>query len=135
VPESRVKTERQGVGCDEISYKILLALAGKLMDELGGKARSNTTAKHLPEKIKKKVNGYSRQNSLLGWADKDILALLAMTELIWEEALRPLASKSHEGLQLHLGVNALSRRSTQAALREAVGYRRRWRSSGRRTRP
>lgn len=99
---------------------IILNLAGKLINEIGKTARSNTAANQLPPKVKRKVESYRTLPNVWSWADKDVLALLAIAELIWEEALRPIAGKSHVQLQLHLGVNALSKTATQVALRRAV---------------
>jgi hypothetical protein len=95
---------------------LILKLTGQLIGKIGSSKRSNTTQGKLPPEIERKVKSYDRVTNLWSYADGDLLALLALVDLMWEKSIQPLSRKDENQLQLDLGVNALSRSATQTAL-------------------
>lgn len=96
---------------------VILKLTGQLIDKLGSKMTSNTMKGKLPPEIQRKVDSYASFRNVWSNADQDLLALLALVELMWEKVIQPLSRKSHNQLQLDFGANVLDRSATTAALK------------------
>lgn len=96
--------------------QLIVKLVGELLGKLGGKTRSGTLKGKLPPRIQKRVDSYNMFNKLWANGDDDILALVAMGELMWEKSIRPVRAKDEERLQLDYGVNSLSEPATRAAV-------------------
>ena len=99
------------------SSQLISQLTKKLLDELGSKTRSGTLKGRVPDKIKKRVDSYNMFRHLWAAADHDILVIVAMADVMWDEAIQPIKNDDEEKLQIRFGVNAFSEAATEGALR------------------
>jgi hypothetical protein len=94
-------------------------LAGKLIEEVGSQKTSNTTQGSVPKAVADKVRSFRRDgfgSPIWTNADFDILAMVAMAELLWENRLEPLRRLDETELQEAMGANVFSKADTQNAL-------------------
>ena len=99
-----------------VAMDLIAKLAAKLLDELGAKSRTGVSKGEWPPEIKKRVDSYNMFKKVWSAADDDILALVAVGELMWEKAILPVKTKNEERLQLDYGVNVFLKGATQIAL-------------------
>jgi len=96
--------------------ELIAKLAGKLIGELGNKARGGTMKGSVPNALKKRMQSYSMFRNIWSNADHDIVLLVAMADEMWENSISPIRSKDENALQVDFGVNAVSRSATKQAL-------------------
>lgn len=96
--------------------QLILKLVGELLGKLGDKTRSGTLKGKLPPEIKRRVDSYNSFSNLWSNGDDDILALVALADLMAEKSIKPLKHMNEDKLQLHYGVNSLSEAETRAAV-------------------
>lgn len=99
--------------------ELIWKLVGKLIDEAGSQLTADTTEGKVPRAIANRLKQYEAKGfagPLWINADHDILVMIAMSDLMWENRIRPLANKDEDDLQAELGVSALSRAATTVAL-------------------
>ena len=95
---------------------LILKLCGKLIDEIRNKSTNNVTKGKLPPDVRRKVDSYNITMHPWSMADGDILALVAVAELMWERGIAALDRKDENALQMEFGVNSLSKEATRLAL-------------------
>lgn len=103
-------------------------LVGKLIDSATPHVTTNTSKGRAPKPVADKIRTYTRSGfaaPIWTHADHDILVMMAMADLMWENRISPLKGKDETALQVELGVNALSERATVEALsqmNDALGH-------------
>ena len=95
---------------------LTVELVGNLLDELSSKMRSGVSKGRVPPQVQRRVDSYNMFVNPWAAADHDILVCIAISELLWEDPIRPTESKDENALQLMFGVSATSRPLMQQAL-------------------
>ena len=101
---------------NQATTNLILKLTGELIDKVGSSKTSNITQGKLPPEIQRKVDSYNSYANLWSNADNDLLALLAVVDLMWEKLIQILSRKNENQLQADFGVNVLSAAATRSAL-------------------
>ena len=98
--------------------ELISKLVAKLIGTIGSSITTNTTKGSVPPVIKKKIKSYNKGFSSPIWthADDDILALIALADLMWDKKISLMARKDETSLQNMFGVNAVSEQATSDAL-------------------
>ena len=91
---------------------------GKLIDELNPKIVSDTTKGKVPKIVEDKIKSYTNRMDPPLWtnADYDLVVLIALSIIMWENKIRFYSISKEPEIQFKLGVHALSKIDTEAAL-------------------
>lgn len=92
-------------------------LIGEVISKVGGHTIGKMTKIKYPPEIAKRIRSYISFSNVWHNANDDLLALLAVSELIWEKLLQPVNRKDENKLLFESGVNAASIPATQTALK------------------